>query len=121
MIVGIGVDLIEIDRIRKAAGRQSFLVRCFTDTEIKMYSENVRMLSGNFAVKEAVSKAFGTGFRNFEPKDIEVLRNELGKPYVNLYGNAKLMAEELFINDIHVSITNTEKYAQAFVIAERGD
>lgn len=56
------------------------------------------------------------------PIDIEVLRDELGKPYVNLYRGAKKQAQKLQIDQIHVTITNTKDYAQAFAIAEsRGE
>lgn len=63
-------------------------------------------------------KALGTGFREFMPIDIEVLRNELGKPYVNLYGGAAKRAFELNVGIIYVTITNTKEYAQAFAVAE---
>ena len=76
------------------------------------------MLAGTFAVKEAVAKVFGTGFRGFELKDVEVLRDELGKPYVVLHGNAKLLAEEKRIRKIEVSISNTKEHAMAFAVGE---
>ena len=71
-----------------------------------------------FAVKEAVAKSFGTGFRGFWPGDIEVLRDELGKPYVILHGEAERIGKELRISRIHVSISNTKEYAVAYVTAE---
>ena len=73
---------------------------------------------GNFAVREAVSKDLGTGFGKLLPIDLEELRNELGKPYVNLYGGAAKRAFELNVGIIHVTITNTKEYAQAFAVAE---
>ncbi|MEG0566161.1 MAG: holo-ACP synthase, partial [Hungatella sp.] len=76
------------------------------------------MLAGNFAVKEAVAKAFGTGFRTFMPIDIETLRDELGKPYVVLHGEAKTQAGKMGIGQIHTSISNTKEYAFGFAIAE---
>ena len=89
MIVGIGTDLIEIARIEKACRKQAFLSRIYTEEECRLAGGSISRLAGNFAVKEAVSKALGTGFRAFMPIDIEVLRNELGKPYVNLYGGVR--------------------------------
>lgn len=83
--------------------------------------ENYSRLAGTFAVKEAVSKALGTGFRSFGPREIEVLRDDLGKPFVRLHGGAKKLAEELAIQQIHVSITNTAEYAAAFAVGERAD
>lgn len=119
MIVGIGTDLVEIERIRRAYERNnSFKNRFFTENECKLIGENMTKLADNFAVKEAVSKVFGTGIIGFELIDIEVLRNEFGKPYVNLYNNAEKIARELGINRIYISITNTKIYSQAFAIGE---
>lgn len=118
LITGIGVDLIEVDRISKACEKESFLQRCFTDNEIKLIDNKWSKAAGNFAVKEAVAKMFGTGFRGIAPKEIEVLRDELGKPYVKLYGKAADLAKDQDISFIHVSITNTKDYANAFVIGE---
>ena len=119
MIFGIGTDLIEIERIKKACEKQAFLSRAYTEEECRQAGGSAVRLAGNFAVKEAVAKAFGTGFRRFGPGDIEVLRDPLGKPFVNLYGGARLVAEELGIEKLHVSISNTAQLAQAYVIAER--
>lgn len=118
MIIGIGTDLIEIERIKKACSNHVFFMRCFTEKERALIGDNVRTAAGNFAVKEAVAKAFGTGFRGFELKDIEVLRDDLGKPYVNLYGGAKKKAEELHIKSLHTSISNIKELASAYVVAE---
>ncbi len=118
MILGIGNDLIEIERVEKACEKQAFLSRCYTEKEIELCQGKSSMLAGNFAVKESVAKAFGTGFRNFETRDIEVLRDELGKPYVNLYGGAKKIFEEKKASFLHVSITNTKDYASAMAVLE---
>lgn len=119
MIIGIGTDLIEIERVVKACKKQAFLLRAFTSEERKIIEADVTKAAGNFAVKEAVAKMFGTGFRGIELNEVEVLRDSLGKPYVQLYGKAKYMAEEQQIDTIHVSITNTKEYASAFVVGER--
>ncbi|HHU74250.1 MAG TPA: holo-ACP synthase [Clostridiales bacterium] len=118
MVTGIGVDLIEVDRVTKACEKEGFLRRYFTEKEILIIQEDIRKAADNFAVKEAVSKMFGTGFRTFTPIDIEVLRDDLGKPYVNLKGGAKELAKSQNINKIHVSISNTKDYANAFVVGE---
>lgn len=118
MIFGIGTDLIEIERVEKACQKEAFLTRTYTERECRQTKRKISMLAGNFAVKEAVAKAFGTGFRTFMPGDIEVLRDELGKPYVVLYGGAKELADRAGITRIHVSITNTRDYAMAFATAE---
>lgn len=119
LIAGIGVDLIEVDRISKACEKDGFLKRCFTGEEIKLIGSKWEKAAGNFAVKEAVVKMLGTGFRGIGLKDIEVLRDELGKPYVNLYGKAEKLAKDKGISTIHVSITNTKDYANAFVVGEK--
>ena len=118
MIVGIGNDIIEVERVLKACERETFLKKCFTEKEIVLIQQDKKKAADNFAVKEAVSKMFGTGFRGIMPIDIECLRDELGKPYVNLYGNALEMAENRNLGTIHVSISNTTKYASAFVVGE---
>ena len=88
MILGVGTDLVEIDRMRKACEKEYFVSRTFTEAESRQAGGSASKLAGSFAVKEAVAKVFGTGFRTFMPGDIEVLRDELGKPYVRLYGGA---------------------------------
>lgn len=118
MIVGIGTDIIEIKRIKKACEKSAFLNKNFTSMEIECFKEKYSQLAGNFSVKEAVAKSFSTGFNGFMPKDIEVLRDKSGKPYVNLYSGALKKAEELNIDKIHISITNTLELAQAFVVCE---
>ena len=120
MIVGIGVDMVEIQRIKKACEKEAFLLRCFTSEENLLIAGSAAKAAGNFAVKEAVAKAFGTGFRNIKPAEIEVLRNPLGKPIVVLHGGAKALACRLGIEYWHISLTDTEELAQAFVIAENG-
>ncbi|OON95950.1 MAG: holo-[acyl-carrier-protein] synthase [Candidatus Epulonipiscium fishelsonii] len=118
MIKGIGTDIIEISRIAQAIERSPcFLEKAFTQQEL-IQNPKVQSLSGNFATKEAVSKAFGTGFREFNLQDIEVLRDRLGKPYINLYGNAKLLAQKQNITNISVSISHCKEYAVSFVVAE---
>ena len=118
MIIGVGTDLIEIERIRKACEKEAFLTRIYTEEECRQAGKNISRLAGNFAVKEAVAKVFGTGFRTCEPKEIEVLRDDLGKPYVKLYGEAGRLAEKLGIKRIFVSITNTALEAAAFAVGE---
>lgn len=118
MITGIGVDLIEINRVVRACQKESFLKRYFTEKEIELIKADVKKAADNFTVKEAVSKMLGTGFRGFTPIDIEVLRNPEGKPYVKLYGKADIVAKQQGTDIIHVSITNTKDYANAFVVGE---
>lgn len=118
MIVGIGTDLIEVNRIANACKKEYFYKHCFTLLERNMIDGQDQRAAGNFAVKEAVAKAMGCGFREFTLLDIEVLRQENGKPYVVLHGKAKEIAKELGMNKLFVSITNTIEYASAFVVLE---
>ncbi len=118
MIIGVGTDLIEIERIRKACEKEAFLTRVYTEEERRQAGKRISRLAGDFAVKEAVSKVFGTGFRRFYLNDIEVLRDEYGKPFVKLYKEALNIAENLGIKRIHVSITNTDKLAMAYAVGE---
>lgn len=118
MIIGIGIDLIEIERIKKACAKEAFLLRSFTSAEIECIGGRAERAAGNFAVKEAVSKAMGTGFRGMSLNEIEVLRDDLGKPFVRLYGQAGAKAAALGIARWHVSISNTKTLAEAYVIGE---
>jgi holo-[acyl-carrier protein] synthase len=120
MITGIGVDLIEVNRVVLACEKESFLNRYYTIREIELIKPDLKMAADNFAVKEAVAKMLGTGFRGFTPIDIEVLRNTEGKPYVELYDKAAELAKQQGITSIHVSISNTKEYANAFVVGEAG-
>lgn len=130
MIIGIGVDTVSIERVKKACERPSFINRCYTSAEkqvIDFEAANKRTYeraAGNFAVKEAVSKALGCGMNGLEFIDVESLRHESGAPYVNLYGTALLKLKAAVLDGdvdsamVHVSITNTESEATAFVIIE---
>lgn len=121
MIKGIGTDIIEINRIEAAIQSEHFKERIFTPKELealKIKHKKTESLAGLFAAKEAVSKALGTGFRNFGAADIEILTNELGKPEVTLKSGAKELAEQLSINSIHLTISHCKAYAVAYALAE---
>ncbi|MDO4301360.1 MAG: holo-ACP synthase [Clostridia bacterium] len=118
MVKGIGTDIIEIDRIKKTIDKQSFLDKIFTKTEQKLYhGVNPQTLAGNFAAKEAVAKALGTGFAGCSPIEIEVLRDLKGKPYVNLYGSAKDLLDSIG-GQVYISISHSKENAIAFAIIE---
>lgn len=121
MIIGIGTDIIEIERIEKVISRtSSFVEKSFTANEIEYFKAKGlkgNVIAGNFAAKEAISKAIGTGFRGFGLKDIEVLRDELGKPIVKLSDKIyKLLDTEQF--NIHVSISHSKDNAIAYAVME---
>ena len=115
MITGIGTDIIEIRRIAKAIQRERFCQRVFTSTELATYRKkgcNPQTLAGYFAAKEAFAKALGTGFRGFSFRDVEILNDTHGKPYIRL-------SDKLTVNQsIHVSVSHANENAIAFVILE---
>ncbi len=121
MIVGIGTDIIETDRVLKASENSSFLSKYFTEEEIILFKKKKKSVAGNFAVKESVAKMLGTGVSGFSLKDIEVLRDEKGKPYVNLYNKASNMAKEQEIDVVHVSMSDNDSCAIAYVVGEKRD
>ncbi len=124
MIVGIGNDLLDIGRVEALKNKESFLKRYFTKEEISLFTRrkyNVEVIAGNFCVKESVVKALGVGFKDFSLTDIEVLRDDVGKPYINLYDKCLEISNNLGINRWHVTISHTKKYVHAVVIGETVD
>lgn len=117
MIYGIGNDLIEMERVIQACEKKAFLTRIFTEKEQELIAQDKKKAAGNFAVKEAVSKMFGTGFRQITPLEIEVLRDLLGKPYVVFYGEALRLVTENRLT-VYVSISNTKSYVSAVAVGE---
>lgn len=121
MIIGIGTDIIEIERIEIAVKRtKGFINKLFTENEINIFESigfKSEVIAGNFAAKEAVSKALGTGFRGFGVKDIEILRDELGKPVVNLNSNVYEILKRKDVN-IHLSISHNRTSAIAYAVME---
>lgn len=120
MIIAIGTDLIEISRVEKACKKVYFQKKIFTQDEINLCKDDTVKFSDNFAVKESISKMLGTGFRDIKPIEIEVLRDSLGKPYVNLYGKSLERARDLDISKIFVTISNTKDHSLAFVVGTTG-
>ncbi|EHJ02306.1 Holo-(acyl-carrier-protein) synthase [Clostridium sp. DL-VIII] len=121
MIIGIGTDIIEINRIEKAVNRtKNFIIKSFTNSEIEYFNSKglkSNIIAGNFAAKEAVSKALGTGFRGFGLKDIEILRDSLGKPVVHLSDKLYKLIDIKEFN-IHISISHSKENAIAYAVME---
>lgn len=125
MAIYCGVDIVEIDRIKQSFDNcgENFKRRVYTDREIE-YCENRKAAkfesyAARFSAKEAVSKAFGTGIgKRAGWKDIEVLNDELGRPYVVLSGNAKKLFEELKGISISLSLSHSKLYAVAYTVLE---
>ena len=127
MIKGIGIDSIEQDRIHRILSKYGYRFQNKIlgpeekkEIEIKPNRfQKVRYLSNNFACKEALSKALGFGIAGgLSFKEIQILRDPKGKPYVNLSGNTKKISNKLDIQNIYVSITDTSNLSTAFVIGE---
>lgn len=117
-IVGIGVDQIEKERVLKACEKESFLCRTYSEEERLVIEKRQASAATNFAGKEAVVKALGTGFtEGITPIEIEILRKDNGSPYVQLSGNAQKVAERLEIGEIHISLSDSETMAIAFAVA----
>jgi len=121
-IIGIGTDIIEIARIRKAGeNNPGFLDRVLTEKE-KEYcfslGSRYQSVAGRFASKEAIVKALGTGFAACSFTDIEILNNDQGKPEVLLKNKALILFEELGGKEIQISISHSKDTAVAFVIIQ---
>lgn len=123
MILGTGIDVIEVDRIQKAAAKASFYQGVFTQGEqafLQAHGNAPCQMAGLFAAKEAVSKALGTGFsQGIGPRDIEICHRESGAPYAVLYGAAEKRRKELG-GRIHVSVSHIQAIAMAQAIMEDG-
>ena len=114
----IGVDIVEIERISRAAERWQgrFLQRIYTDAELQDCGRRWPILAARFAAKEAVLKALGTG-KDISWHDIEVRRSANDAPYICLHGNARAIAGKLRIKNFAISLSHSEKYAVAVSIA----
>src|ERR1700733_2115639 len=124
MIVGLGIDICEVNRIREAIERhgEAFLKRIYTPSEIaycKKHRVPYERYAARFAAKEATMKALGTGWRRgVRWVDIEVVRLPSGRPTIELRGAAREHAEHLGVSRIHVSLTHSGNIAFAEVIFE---
>lgn len=125
MVVGIGIDIIEISRIKKAIESSSFVGRVFTEAE-QLYcnargNQRAASYAARFAAKEAFVKALGTGFIGGTWHDIEIVVNEQGRPDVKLTGFFAAEAQKRGIARIMVSLSHSREYAVAQVLAEGGN
>jgi holo-[acyl-carrier protein] synthase len=124
MIIGVGIDLVEVARIRASVERfgERFLTRILHPSEMaycKAYKDPAENISGLFSAKEAISKAFGTGIgKSLGWRDMEICHRESGEPYIVLHGSGSAMAAQRKINRTHVSISHTTHYATAVAILE---
>jgi holo-[acyl-carrier protein] synthase len=124
MTLSVGVDLIELDRIRQAVDRhgERFLARIYTPEELSRYRDRLPELAARFAAKEAVSKALGVGLNHISAhgigwQEVEILPDPRGKPLVCLSGRAQVLAEEQGLRTWAISLSHGRDYAVAFVAA----
>lgn len=122
MIVGIGCDIIEIERIARAIKSESFIRRVFTAEEAaycqKRGQQAAASFAARFAAKEAVLKALGTGLREGSLQEIAVDNDGLGKPLVQLSGHFAMLAKQLGVKNIQISLSHSRDFAVAYVIME---
>jgi holo-[acyl-carrier protein] synthase len=123
MIKGIGVDIIEVARIRRLLERDNhFAERVFSESEIAYCQKKHRReqhYAARFSAKEAFLKALGTGFRgDIGWRDISVANDELGKPGIVLSGRARRRFSKLGLRRVHLTLTHTHDVAVACVVIE---
>ena len=120
MIVGIGNDIIEIERVEKAISKEGFKVKVYTQREIENIvkrGNRAETYAGIFSAKEAISKAIGTGVREFALTDLEILNDDLGKPYVIVSDKLNKIIQRKKENyQIEIAISHSNKYATAMAI-----
>lgn len=123
MIVGIGLDVTEVARMERHCEDMQFLKKLLHPdelTELLSSSETrAQLLASRFAVKEAFSKAVGTGMRGLRFVDIQLSHDELGKPHLILHGKARNLCDNLHADEIFVSLSHEKSVSAAVVILER--
>jgi holo-[acyl-carrier protein] synthase len=119
-VLSVGVDIIEIPRIRRAVERwgDHLLQHVYTPAEIAYCRGRVPELAARFAGKEAISKALGTGIAGISWTEMEILPDPRGKPLVTLYGRALVRAQALGLSEWAISLSHSEENALAFVAAQ---
>ena len=124
MIKGIGIDVVEINRVKQALerGKEHFLSRVYTKQEIdycKTGKDSIQRYAVRFAAKEAAMKALGTGWaRGICWQDIEIIPGKEGAPQLTLKGKSLEMFEQIGAKKIHVSLSHHKMFASALVIIE---
>lgn len=122
MIVGVGCDIIEIERIARAIKSESFIRRVFTAEEAaycqRRGQQAAASFAARFAAKEAVLKALGTGLREGSLQEIAVDNDGLGKPLVQLSGHFAMLAKQIGVKNIQISLSHSRDFAVAYVIME---
>lgn len=121
-IIGIGIDLVSVQRISKAIEKnpEQFLKKTFTELEQKYSSTKKKSachFAARFAAKEAIMKATGSGWNEeLSWLDIEVYNKENGRPGIRFLNKGQLMEEEMGITEVHISLSHTDEMATAVVV-----
>lgn len=125
MIIGVGVDIVEIERVREVLQRQQdrFIRRVFTEAEqdyCRAHRDPVPHYAARFAAKEALFKALGTGWaKGVSWRDAEVARASMGAPVLMLHGEAQKLSQSLGTRAAHLSLSHSRELAVAIVILEQ--
>jgi len=125
MIFGIGTDIVEVERIKNLSSISKFAKKILSQKELNTFNslnkdQKVYFLSKQFAAKEAISKALGTGIgHEASLNNIEILRDEKGKPFFNAINELSILISDLGITKTHVSLADESNYAIAMVILEK--
>jgi holo-[acyl-carrier protein] synthase len=124
VIFGIGTDIIEVGRIENMVARgKQYLEAIFTEKEMEYCESKARRYeyyAARYAAKEAMMKAFGTGWRDgLTYLDIEIVHDELGRPQVDLHGYARELFNHHQISQVSISISHSKENAIAVIILER--
>lgn len=126
-MLGVGVDVVEIDRMARTVERTPrILQRLFTTGELARCTSRCGQLrhgglAARFCAKEAMAKALGTGLRGFGWRDVEVVNDEWGKPSIRLHGPAAEAAARMGVEAVHLSLSTSDALAIANVVLEGRD
>jgi holo-[acyl-carrier protein] synthase len=124
MIFGIGTDLVDLDRVKAIKSKAAFAKKILGPQELLKYKkmtsdQGIFYLGKQFAAKEAIAKAFGSGFSSpVFPQAIQILRNNIGKPKIVFSQEVKSYAEGLGITGSHVSLSDESNHLIAFAVLE---
>jgi holo-[acyl-carrier protein] synthase len=122
VVVGVGVDVVEVERVERALRRwgDAFLARVYTPSERERGAgrAGVARLAARFAAKEAVMKALGVGWGWLRFSDIEIVSDGKGRPVVRLHGGAAQVARAAGVDAVHLSLSHARGYAAAVAVAE---
>jgi holo-[acyl-carrier protein] synthase len=122
VVVGVGVDVVEVERVERALRRwgEAFLARVYTPSERKRAGgrAGVARLAARFAAKEAVMKALGVGWGRLRFSDIEIVSDGNGRPVARLHGGAAQVARAAGVDEVYLSLSHARGYAAAVAVAE---